>query len=552
MQEYNVKEMKKHQMFNDLYENKKRIEKNCAYAETESLEKITFFEKLIELEKKYGIKTAITEGEKSVSFTELKVNSLKYASYFISKGIGRGSTVIVQIPNSILFAEVCFGLWRIGAVPVFTIPSLRFAELNGIVKSTGPIAYLAQDEHLGFNYHILGEQLKCSCPTIQHLMFSSELERVYDSFPALSDSNIQYPEYYDVALLLLSSGTTGIPKLIPRSHADYICNASLAAGRFGVTEESVYLLVLPIQHTFGFALPGLLGTLINGGRVVMCKVASPDYVLPLIEEERVNIVAMVPSFVAVLMEFMECDNYDVSSIKKVLVGGSLLMPTLGMKIQNTFPGKLYQVYGFSEGLITSTHENFTPDIIASCVGTPLSSADIVKIVDDKGKEVGQGEIGELIVKGPYTITSYYMNDDANHTAFTEDGFYRSGDKARITDEGNIQIIGRVREQINRAGEKIMPSEIEENLCMMPEIEAAAVVGATDEILGQIVFVFIIPSNGKEISIEIINRFFDNLGVCAYKRPDVIKIIDKMPLTTMGKLDKKELQKISNEIYSKGE
>ncbi|MGG7176735.1 AMP-binding protein [Clostridium paraputrificum] len=531
----------------DYFEYNKRIIKNKKYAEEGKLEKITFFEKLEELEDKYKGKIAVRDSKRVISYTELRDNALKYANYFESKGIIYGNKIIMQISNSVLFAEVCFALWAIGAIPIFTIPALRFAELKGIAEVAEPVAYFSDDEYLGNDNYELGKKLKDNFGSIKHLFFSSELEAKKEKLEMVNKNHINNAKYYDIATLLLSSGTTGVPKLIPRSHADYLYNSRCVAEKVGLDSSSRFLLVLPVQHTFGFAAPGFLGTLQKGGTVIMCNIPSPDEVLPLIESENINVTAMVPSFAKILVEFLQYDDYDISSLEKILIGGAYLSPDLGRQVKNDFGIKLFQVYGFSEGLITTTDINDSIEVSSNSVGKPASPYDIVKIVDNENNEVPDGEIGELIVKGIYTITSYYKNNSANEKAFLNNEFYRSGDKALIDSDGNIKIVGRVREMINRAGEKVIPSEIEDNLCKIPNVTFAAVVAAPSETLGQMAFGFVVTRDGEEICKEEVHSFFDQLGVCAFKRPDKIKCIDKIPLTKIGKVNKLCLEKMAEEI-----
>lgn len=185
-------------------------------------------------------------------------------------------------------------------------------------------------------------------------------------------------------------------------------------------------------------------------------------------------------------------------------------------------------------------------LIARCQGTPVSPADEVKIVDEEDKAVPEGVFGELLSRGPYTIDGYYMAEEANKKSFTSDGFYRTGDKAMWTKDGRLRLGGRIKEQINRAGEKIMPSEIEAYLCRHSKIKEAAVVGVTDETLGNRICAFLVTDDEAGIDLQEIHRFLREIGVAAYKMPDQIERVETWPLTSVGKIDKKALERMAQE------
>lgn len=358
-----------------------------------------------------------------------------------------------------------------------------------------------------------------------------------------------FPEVdsYSPAVLLLSGGTTGIPKLIPRTHTDYIYNARMSAKRCGLNSDSVYLAALPVAHNFPLCCPGLLGTLDVGGRVVLSPTTSPDDILSLITVEKVTVTALVPAMVTVCMEMLEWDeDYDISSLEILQVGGAMLDDSLADRIIGEWPCKLMQVFGTAEGLLCFTSPEDEDAIVGRCQGTPVSPADEVRIVDEYGEEVARGSYGELLSRGPYTIDGYYKAEDANRESFTEDGFYCTGDKAMWTAQGNIRMGGRIKEQINRAGEKIMPAELETYLCKNPHIKEASVVGVPDEMLGSRICAFIISEDGCTVELAKIHQYLQGLGVAPYKFPDQVENIDIWPFTSVGKIDKKELQRLAQE------
>lgn len=508
-------------------------------------EKISLGEKLEDWAKKYKNKIAISTAEKEITYKELNLKAEEMSYGFLELGINKGEKVLVQLPNRISFIITIFALMKIGAIPIMALPAHRESELSGIIENAKPKAYIIADKYQGYNYINMAENLKNKYDCLKEIIVDGNSENNINLLSIKGDKKEKSTiDGYNTALLLLSGGTTGTPKLIPRTHTDYLYNARMAAEKCNINENSVYLVALPAAHNFTLSSPGILGTLDKGGKVVLCKNTSPDEILNLITEKKGTITSLVPAMITMCLELLELDDsYDISSLEVLLVGGAVLEDSLADKIVSELSCKLAQVFGTAEGLICITSLNDTNDIVVRCQGKPISSADKVKIVDENDNEVVNGKYGELLTKGPYTIDGYYMNESANKESFTKDGYYRTGDRAMWTKEGNIKIEGRIKEQINRAGEKIMPSEIESLLCKHYNIKEAAVLGVTDEILGNKICAFVLLEDDEEISLEDIHKFFNNLGIASYKFPDDIRILEMWPVTSVGKVDKKALKKL---------
>ncbi len=508
-------------------------------------EPLTLGQQLRSWSERYRDRVALVEDNVRLTYMELDRKADELASGFFNMGIRKGDNVVLQLPNRISFVVTCFALFRVGALPVLTLPAHREAELDGIFSLAKPVAYIVPDVYLGFDYKKMADQLVKKHPFVRFVITDGEKGNGTSLADiGMSPVELESPSYRDTALLLLSGGTTGIPKLIPRTHTDYAYNAKASAKRCKLSPQSVYLAALPVAHNFPLCCPGILGTLSAGGRVVMCKTTSCDEAFPLIEKERVTITSLVPAIVNLWLEVLEWDtSSDISSLEVLQVGGSMLDENLARRVIPEMGCRLQQIFGIAEGLICCTSFDDPDDIVHSCQGRPLSEDDEIRIADEYGNDVAEGEYGELLVRGPYTINGYYKSPEQNRKCFTPDGFYCSGDKARITRDGNIQIGGRIKEQINRAGEKIMPSEIESYLCSHPDIKDAVLISAPDENLGERSCAYLITDN-KKICLTDIHKFFNDMGVARYKMPDQIKIIDSWPLTGVGKVDKTKLKEMA--------
>lgn len=507
---------------------------------------ITLGDALTNWSNTYKDKIAVVDGDKRISYEKLNSEAESYAEGFLKIGFKKGDKVVIQLPNCLEFIIISFALFKIGVIPIMALPAHRKIELKGIIEKSQAKGYIAREKYLGFSYkEMIGDILEDLNIDIKIFILGQNKE--FNNFLSLnSQSELNQKtevDYKEVGLLLLSGGTTGIPKLIPRRHCDYLYVAEYASKRCEINQNSVYLAALPMAHNFPLDCPGIIGTLMCGGKVVICPTTSPDEIIPLIQDEGVTITGLVPAMANMCIEFLQMeDEYDISSLKVVQIGGSVLDSSLAKKIHKSFKCKLQQIFGIAEGLICCTSLNDDEYIVYNTQGKPISNYDEILIVNENGEEVAIGEYGELIVRGPYTIYGYYNSDEVNRICISEQCYFRTGDKARKLKDGNYQIVGRLKEIINRAGEKIMPSELEQILLQHPSIDDVQVLGLPDKILGEKIGVFILGDK-KLLNLNDLRIFLLEKGVAQFKLPDQITYIDSWPLTSVGKINKNILKDI---------
>ena len=269
-------------------------------------------------------------------------------------------------------------------------------------------------------------------------------------------------------------------------------------------------------------------------------------ILSLIAERKVTHTAFVPSILKMCLEYREIDDSDdISSLQQILVGGAMLPEEIAKRVDLVLGGKLIQVFGTAEGLICTNSLNDSYEIRVSCQGKPISEYDEIKIIDSNGYEVESEEPGELITRGPYTIHGYYRLLD-NDKYFNKEGFYLTGDKVIKLKDNSLKVIGRVKEQINRAGEKIMPSELEGLIITHPDIIDCAVIGVEDDILGNKICVYAVAN--RDIDILELRSYLESAGIATFKLPDILRLVSKIPVTAMKKADKAALLAMEKEYY----
>ncbi|MBP3262661.1 (2,3-dihydroxybenzoyl)adenylate synthase [Pseudobutyrivibrio sp.] len=501
----------------------------------------TLGESLESLASKFQDKIAVTFDQVDYSYEDLNDKANRVANGLLKMEFKPGEHMVVQLPNSYEFVTIVFGMFKAGIIPIFALPAQRKNEIYGILQNSGATGYVIANSFMGFDYLSLADE-------VIEMGYKGKILVSGDSKTFLSTKDL-YQESAEVlienispgsiALYLLSGGTTGVPKLIPRRHGDYLYMASQVAKRCELDENSVYLVSLPVEHNFPWGCPGVIGTLLAGGRVVISSVSSPDEILSLIEDEGVTITALVPVLANMCIDLLEYDDFDLSTLKVVQIGGSVLDPNLAIRIEEGFGCILQQVFGIAEGLICTTRLEDDDEVRFYKQGTPVSCYDEPRIVDEAGNDVSVGEFGHLITRGPYTIYSY-LNGEKE--CVDEKCYFLTGDRARFCEDGNIQVVGRLMEMINRAGEKIDPTELEDMLISHPKIEDVQVVGIKDDNLGEKICVFI-RDDEETLKLNEIRDFLITNKVAAFKLPDQIKYVSDWPLTNVGKINRKELKKM---------
>ncbi|GAA0134023.1 (2,3-dihydroxybenzoyl)adenylate synthase [Paenibacillus sp. YSY-4.3] len=526
----------------------------------------TFGEMLRDRAQAYGERIAIVSGERRISYAELDARTDRLAEGMLSIGIEPQDRVVVQLPNIAEFFEVIFALFRIGALPVFALPLHRRHEISYISEFSEAKAYVIADKDAGFDFRELAREVIREVPSLQHILVVGEpqefvaLQELYREPEAGSEAesttqklgengkpvgSLPKPSPEDVAFLQLSGGTTGLPKLIPRTHDDYICSLRLSAEICGLNEHSVYLAVLPAAHNYPLSSPGVLGTLYAGGRVVLADGASPDEAFPLLIRERVTITALVPPLALVWLDAAVRLRPEFPHLQVLQVGGAKFSAEAAARVKPILGCQLQQVFGMAEGLVNYTRLDDPDEVIVHTQGRPMSPLDEIRIVDDEDNEVLLGEAGHLLTRGPYTIRGYYKAEEHNAKAFTSDGFYRTGDLVRIDSAGYLTVEGRDKDQINRGGEKVAAEEVENQLLAHPEVHDAAVVAMPDEYLGERTCAFVIPDPAADTPLSGVQlkAFLRERGLAAFKIPDRIEFIDSFPKTKVGKVSKKALREL---------
>ncbi len=497
---------------------------------------------------------ALAHGTRCLTFAELRSAIDRLAGRLIDLGFRPLDRVVFQLPNSIEFVISFFALLRIGVIPVLALPAHRREEISHIFSRTQAVGYFMPDAWHGYDYRLLAAEISGLAPSLRSVLVLGEpgpnqislsdlLE--HDGGRAGNASALAdfAPSPDEVALMLLSGGTTGLPKVIPRTHNDYFYNCRQSGAIAGFNAGTVLLALLPMAHNYTLGCPGVLGTLTHGGTAVIAPDAGIETVARLIEAERVSVIsATVPLIVNWLNA--EPPRYrDFSSLKVVMNGGARLAPELRRRVERQFGCTFQESFGTGEGLLNMTRLDDPAEIRFTSSGRPISPADEIRIVDERGNDVPDGAVGELICRGPYTIRGYYNAPEINHAAFTGDCYYRMGDMVRRVD-GNLYVEGRLKDIINRGGEKISFEEIENHILGHPKIKNVCVVAMPDEVFGEKACAFVIPADGETVDLEEIKGFLLSRNIAKFKFPERLAIMKEFPISPAGKILRRELRQVA--------
>ncbi len=511
--------------------------------------------------RQYADRIALVDGDRSFSYAQLGALSENLALNLLDAGIRPRERVVVFLPNVAEFVILYFALQKIGSIPVAALVTHRYQEIRQFVELAGAVACIAPERHGDYQFAPLIERIRAESATLRTGIMLGRAPQGFLSLQALIETPAtRKPEELDrieidpldPAVFLLSGGTTGIPKLIPRTHNDYAYNSRTAASVTEVGPDSILLLVLPIAHNLPLGCPGLQGFLMNGARVVLGASTRPRDVFELVQRHRVTHIHVVPALLIRWINDPALADYDLSSLRMIQSGGQRLQPEIRLKTKALIPNVFVQEnFGMAEGTLMFVRVDDPEEVRLETVGSPMCPDDEIRLVDDEDRPVKPGEVGEMCCRGPYTLRGYFGVPEYNARAFTSDGFYRSGDLMRQHPSGNYMVEGRKKDLINRGGEKISAEEIENLILTHPAVRDAACVAIPDERLGERMCACVLLKTGSRLDLEQLTGFLSEKEIARHKLPERLEIMEAFPVSTFGKVSKKDLVELVSKMPAAG-
>ena len=492
--------------------------------------------------RRWPSKVALVHGDERLTYAALLARCEDRAARLAGLGLRPGDLAVVQLPNGVEFVVSYLALNLIGVVPVMALRAHRQAEVRHFLRASGATAYLIPDVVGGFDFRAMAGQMQAEFPGLKHVLVAGEPAAGQKALAGLPEGppSFAQPRPSDVSTMLLSGGTTSLSKLIPRTHDDYVLNARLCGAAAGFSERTVLMAILPLGHNYNLASPGMLGAFYHGGTVVIAQGTGVDDVFRLVQRERVTVIAAVVPLITTWLNSEALAAYDTSSLEVVQNGGARLAPELRRRLRQQLGCTPQEIYGTAEGLINMTRLDDSDELLLESSGAPVCDEDEIKVVDDDGNEVEDGEPGELVTRGPYTIRGYYNAPDRNAEAFLPGGWYRMGDVVRRRGR-YVYTEGRRKDMINRGGEKISCEEVENLILAHPKVKSAVLVGMPDPVFGEKACACVVPQAGETISFDELIAFLRQRQIASFKLPERLEVFRELPVSPVGKILKRELR-----------
>jgi non-ribosomal peptide synthetase component E (peptide arylation enzyme) len=492
---------------------------------------------------------AIVDRGRRVTYAELKTRVDRVAAGFAALGIGSGDVVTIQLPNWVEFAYVFFALERLGAVANQIGPDFRSREVNYILRFSESRAFICPARFKSFDYVKMIGELRPGLPDLKAVCVlgspSGGAMSGLVSLDALVEDAAAVPPpgagqgANDVMRMAFTSGTTGNPKGVIHSHNTTLSTCRTLNADMGVSADEVFLIYLPLGLNWGYLT--LVQTVMAGARAVLLDQFSAHAALELIQRERVTYIPTAPASIIAMLNDPELGRFDLSSLRVIITGGASCPIETIREFRARMHGHLIELYGMLEtGFHTYTRLDDDPEAVTGTVGT-VSLGLGLRLIDESGRDVAAGAEGEIAALGPSVHLGYHKNPSANADLFTSDGWFRTGDLGQFDGAGNVKIVGRLKEMINRGGKKFFPREIEEILYTHPKILHAAIVGVPDSRLGERNCLCVILRPGQTIALDEVVGYLKD-GVATYKLPETIEIFDELPFTPTGKIQRHVLVK----------
>jgi non-ribosomal peptide synthetase component E (peptide arylation enzyme) len=500
----------------------------------------------------YPGKIGLVDGVIRLTNAELREKVDRFAISLIKLGIKPKDWVLLQFPNWHEYIVAFFAVQKIGALTLLLIPRHNQSEINYLTSLTRPVAWIVPKQYGKINYQpIIDDVLKENTQLRHVIQVRAEKNGAYQTLDELieqaelTEENLQIladrrPDPDEVSHIMPTGGTTGLPKASVRTHNSYITNVEYHSRAWEITSNDTIMVITPVGHSMAMHW-GIGAALLNYAKLVLLDSTQPEDICEWVEKEKVTAIPSVPALITRVLEMEGLEKYDLCTLKRISIGGAPSTPEMLLSAYAKLKCLVINAFGSSEGTNISTRPGDSMDVIIGSVGRPACPYDTIKCIDDAGDEVPQGQEGELVSKGPGIFTGYFKSPEENSQIFTKDGFFKTGDIARKDHFGNITITGRIKDIINRGGEKISAVEIEHRISAYPGIRDVAVVGMPDKVLGERICAYVTMQPGaKPVFAEII-AFMKERGASVQQLPERIEFIEDLPMTKVGKVDKKVLR-----------
>jgi acyl-CoA synthetase len=499
---------------------------------------------------------AVDSRGKRATYAEIGTMANRLALGFLNRGIRKGDIVSVQLPNCVEFSWVYFALAKIGVVFNSLNPTYRHSEVEYILNFCNSKAVIIPDEFRRFSYISMIQELRPKLPALEHIYvigqnvpkdmisFAEFRERRWEDEVPIDSLKENKPDANDILAILFTSGTEAQPKGVLHTHNTITSGEKSFAQALELTSDDVCFMPSPLAHATGFA-HGINLPMIMGGKSVSLDIWEPEEALKIIDKEKCTYGMGATPFVRTLLDCPNLGKYDISRMRFFLCGGAPVPKDLVLE-GASIGLKVLPVYGLTESIPHAAGRlNDPPEKVYGTDGRPCPNIE-VSIRDENRKALPIGETGEEASRGPNVCVGYFKRPDLNAKSFDDEGWFYSGDLARMDKDGNLIIEGRKKDIIIRGGQNISVKEVEDMLLAHPKIYNVAIVAMPDRKMGEKACAFIMPKPGQQVSLEDVVSFLMQQKVAMFKLPERVEIVDSFPMTPSGKIQKYVLRKLIEE------
>jgi salicylate---[aryl-carrier protein] ligase len=488
---------------------------------------------------------ATEDGE--LTFRQLDEQSDRLGGALLAMGVQAGERAMFQMGTVLETVVALSACYKAGIIPVCSVPQYREIEIGQLARLSGASLYFVQADFSAFDLVGFARGMQDKVPSLKHLVVTrgknDELKGLIasvslrDARSRLSDIK-QNPE--ECFVFQLSGGSTGVPKIIPRFHAEYLAHCDAWNKMHGMDEHSVAIWSLPIVHNAG-QIFGYMGAIHWGRTTVLTSRVDIAHILGMIEKYRVTNAMSIGPIAPMLLAYKDLAKHDLSSLRYFVAFSRADAIAAHLKI------KAANLYGITEGLVLISHPDDPPEARHRTQGRVGYTAEEIHILKAGTEDAAnEGEVGELCFRGPSSLRGYYNAPAQTRETLTSDGFVRTGDlaKAHRIDGGvYYSFEGRLKDNINRGGEKFGTEEVENLIRSHPAVADVAVVAMPDELLIERACAYVVARTGREApEVKGLGKFLEKKGLAKFKFPERIELVDAFPVTRVGKLDKAELRR----------
>ena len=519
---------------------------------------VTYADLYQQCAEKYPDKEALVDSEKRLTWSEANLQANRIALKFVELGLKKDDIVICHLPNMVELNLVLAACNKAGLIYAGVVRTLRDKEVSFISKTTEAKGYVSLREFRRFDYCDMIQKIRPHVPSLTNLFVArgdvpegsisidEVIQEPLEDRYSVEDLKKRQVKYHEVESISFTSGTTGFPKVVEWPQTARTFAALSHMKKIKMNGDDVIGAMAPV---FGAGRSAFFFSPFNGAKTVLMEHFGAKKALELIEKEKITIPAVVPTQLAMMLNEPDFDRYDLTSVRVMYSGGAPMPTELAREIETKFGAVLINHYGgMDAGGLAACSVDDPPEVRFFTVGKAHVGNEI-KILDKDDKEVPKGEVGAINFRGPGAAGGYYKDQKMTEEKWGS-GWFNMEDLGKLDAEGNLMIVGREKDVIIRGGQNIYSAEVENAIQTHPEIVSAALLAYADRVMGERACVFVVLRNKEdEITLEELGAFLKGKGLSAYKIPEKIEFIERMPLVSDAKIDKKVLKSMLDKVLA---